>query len=80
MKINRNAIAGLAICTAFHQRNWTPGTDIEECLHDFREIERLAYHNLEWAGIDDLPIFDHDIAQAIWGLDRSEFEHIKEAV
>ena len=78
--MNRQAIIGMSIVTAFHQRSWTPGTDIEECLHDFRGIETQAYHNLDWAGLPDAVIFDYDIAQAIWGLDREQFESIKEAV
>ena len=76
--MNTRAITGMAIVTAFHQRGWSPGTDITECLADFREIQRQAYHNLAWAGCQDQVIFDHDIAQAIWGLDREEFvEHLE---
>ena len=80
MKLNRDAVIGCAIATAYHQRGWCPDTDIEQVIDDFRKIETQAYANLEWMGINNAVIFDHHIAQAIWGLDRSEFEQVKEAV
>ena len=65
--MNKDAVIGMSIVTAFHQRGWAPNTTPEECEHDFREIERLVYHNLDWAGITDVVIRRLDIVEAIWG-------------
>ena len=65
--MNRQAIIGMSIVTAFHQRGWSPDTQPAECAHDFREIERLTYHNLDWAGITDVAITEKTIREAVWG-------------
>jgi hypothetical protein len=74
--MNTNAVVACAIVTAYHQRSWCPDTDIDEVVQDFPEITRLAYANLAWMGIDSAVIFDHTIAEAIWGLDPDQYQEI----
>lgn len=79
MTINTQAVIGCCIATAFHQRDWTPGTSISECYDDFQGIIDNANANIQWCGVVlDKPITEQDVAQAIWGMDEDEFNEFIE--
>ena len=76
--INLPALKGLAITTAFHQRDWCPGTAIEEVLDQdpkFMELIVQASANLDWVNVV-LDITEYDVAQAIWGLDSDQLDEV----
>jgi hypothetical protein len=76
--INLKALAGLAITTAFHQRDWTPGTCVEEVLDQdpkFMDLIVQASANLDWVNVV-LDITEYDVAQAIWGMDSDQLDEI----
>ena len=71
-QLNITAIKAMAIATAYFQRDWTPGTSIEEVYHDFDAIRLQAADNLKWAGIEDT-VSDYEVAQAVWGMDEDDY-------
>ena len=71
-QLNITAIKALAIATAHYQRDWTPGTSIEEVYDDFKQLIIQAEDNLHWVGIDE-EITEADIAEALWGMDKQEY-------
>ena len=70
--MNITAIKAMAIATAYHQRDWTPGTSIEEVYDDFDAIRLQAADNLAWAGIEDT-VSDYEVAQALWNISDEEY-------
>ena len=76
--INLDALKGLAIATAFHQRDWCPGTEPEEVLDQDPKVMELiaqAKANLNWVNVV-LDITDYDVAQAIWGADSDYLDEV----
>lgn len=71
-KLNIRAVKAMAIATAHFQRDWTPGTSIEEVFDDFKNIIIQAEDNLHWAGIDE-EVTEDDLAEALWGMDKEEY-------
>jgi len=71
-QLNFTAIKAMAIATAYYQRDWTPGTSIEEVYDDFKGIREQAADNLAWAGITDT-VSDYEVAQAIWNMDEDDY-------
>jgi hypothetical protein len=71
-QLNFTAIKAMAIATAYFQRDWTPGTGIEEVYDDFDAIRLQAADNLAWAGITDT-VSDYEVANAIWGIDEDDY-------
>ena len=62
----------MAIATAHYQRDWTPGTSIEEVFEDFKGLIIQAEDNLHWAGID-AEITEADLVEALWGMSKEEY-------
>ena len=71
-QLNFTAVKAMAIATAYYQRDWIPGTSIEEVYHDFIGIAEQAEDNLKWAKIGGR-IYEEDIAEALFGMDEEEF-------
>ena len=71
-QLNFTAIKAMAIATAYYQRDWTPGTSIEEVYHDFDTIRLQAADNLKWAGIEDT-VSDYEVAEALWNMDEDDY-------
>ena len=70
--MNITAIKAMAIATAHFQRDWIPGTSIEEVYDDFNKIREQAQDNLHWARVSGY-ITDADIAEALWGMSEEEY-------
>jgi hypothetical protein len=71
-ELNLYAVKAMAIATAYYQRDWIPGTLMEEAFHDFKELRRQAEENLQWAGIED-KVSDYDIAEALWNMEEDDY-------
>ena len=71
-QLNFTAIKAMAIATAYYQRDWIPGTSIEEVFDDFIGIAEQATDNLRWARLTGY-ISEADIAEALFGMDEQEY-------
>jgi hypothetical protein len=76
-KLNLKAIKAMAIATAYYQRDWIPGTSIEEVFEDFNGIREQAQDNLKWAKVGGY-ITEADIAEALWAMDKDDYLDWKE--
>ncbi len=70
-EINKEAIVGLAISTAFLRSGWSNDTSIDEVeeVNGWDEILDLARQYIDWAGIGAVTIDESNVRSSIWGED-----------